>query len=566
MVDYMTDDDVVRLVEDYATDIDHESNGRMQPLSEKKLRRVRNEQNYTFSFFSNGKSTCRSEQIYHTYAMDLVHQTLSQMTQQVEYAESAQFPLFVDMDMRVSAVNIGPQLELLHRDYFTIISHCVQRFFPSRCASQASDMVMIVCGRQMVLKDVGGKKIPTFGFHLHFPHIIVTKEQALYVRQNIVATFCRHFYEREGDDENTWNDVFDRSVYKNPSSDAAPQLRMIGSFKTQHVPREQQGKRKDTLPTRPDVRYTQTVEREGKPCAVTYWPLMAIGMDGALFRPIQVLIDAGFARCPGVPQYRMPKYTFSREEMMAFHQADKNKIEAVRAIMELTLLTSIRTRKAACDDFELFEGAPQIGDSESSRRRIIKGSLEKIRGASSGFRTLSGHVGAGPYRLVQDFIRNIRDAETNEPVWPRIEVASLMISTRRKSKACIVAVRGEGSHFCYNRRNPRSGRPGLDHSSNHIYFWLTEEYISQRCHCDKDNGCECVPTFCGERHHCRDYDSFRHTARLVNVRPGKDIVAMLTGAERKNGTNAKAKATHAPVSVVSGVGEKRKLTFEALYD
>jgi hypothetical protein len=558
----------MRLVYDYATDTDHETSGKLVPISEKKLRRVQMSKNkYTFSFFSNGKSTCSSEQIYHTYAMDLVHDTLSKLTQQVEYAEAEQFPLFVDMDMQVAPVDLGADLESLHRDYFTIVSQCVQRFYPTRCAERPQDLTMIVCGRPMVVKPVDGRPLPTFGFHLHFPHLIVTKEQALYVRQSIIATFCRHFYERAGEDENSWNDVFDRSVYKSPTSDAPPQLRMIGSFKTKSVPRDERcSERRDTLPSRPDVRYTQTVERDGKACAVTYWPMMAIGLDGSLFRPVQDLIDAGFRRCDDGSMYRTPKYAFSREEMLAFGSADKAKVEAVRAVMELTVLTSIRTRRPACGDFTLFDGAPQIGDSDDSRRRITQGIVpERVKGTSPAFKTWPGRASEGAYKLVQDFVRNIRDAETGEPVWPRIEVASLMVNTavKRKCNTCVVVVRGEGSNFCFNRVHPRTGRPGRDHSSNHIYFWLTEQYISQRCHCDKDNGCECAPDFCGNRHHCRDYDSFRYTARLVNVRPGRDILAFLESASRQH--DAKRKQRHEAKSTVPRPGEKRKLSFASLY-
>lgn len=426
----------------------------------------------THTFFAGGRAAVpfsHIERFMDYYAIDLVVQSSDNqrrlLNHLVERLQTSGFPLFVDFDLKCT-VPIE-DVEGLHRDYWRLVQQQVRRFYP-HWGSEV-DGTMIVCER-VPLYSQGVTK---YGAHLHFPYITVNSEQAFTIRESIIAAF-RNYYQERVEPENEWCDVFDGSIYGNGG------MRPIGSYKLTKCAAGDEGEVGNRK------RHTQ-LDSEGRP--VTYWPALAINSEGEPHPELQQLIDRAF---PSVDGRRSPAQTFG---LARLHQAakveDGELLEMVRSVLALVRLTQVRVAREPSKDYCVYDGAPR--PHSRVRRNPSTGRTEMTYTCSSKQIERSGQHHPVTFRRtellerVEGYLRRLARAD-GSPIWPRIQVADvrLSISTHRKvtTASLLVIVRGEGSHYCLNRAGRNPMKRGGDHSSNHIFFFLSHEppYIHQRCH------------------------------------------------------------------------------------
>lgn len=457
-----------------------------QPISEKLIRGRMAGSGHSHTFFAGGKGKIEIDacpSIQRKYAIDLlVYEDKvtqrSALNNMIEFYVPSAFPFFVDIDWKTNREI--DDIEALHLEYFKLVHQEACRFFPS---ADSKTTGMIVCGRPMVICKDTGKE--TYGYHLHFPRLIVNWEQALTIREAMVAALVRTYYERDvAAGEEPWNQVLDPCVYHRNGHG----LRLIGSFKMKTCKIHDKGAvcRKQ--------RYQ--VDTAGQP--VTYWPMLACDGDGTINEALQRVIDQTF---PVVHGQRGPARLFSPKELRVIAQ-DKNAADAVayvQRVMELVSLTSVRMLCEITPGFVVYDGAPRRvrlprRERETEDKHCTR---ETKRHKITGHRTvLSVRTAQQPVtrgreelvRLVQQHLRSLCKGN-GVPIWPRLVVSEIFRGSVRQSKSLgtnlLVAVVGEGANFCMNLASKSSSRVrGRDHNSNRIYFIVSSKppYVQQRCH------------------------------------------------------------------------------------
>lgn len=324
------------------------------------------------------------------------------------------------------------------RVFVETVHGAVAKYFggPSSAAARC-----IVCA--VMAEDGVSRKAP--GIHLMFPFAPVNEDCALWIRSGVVHTL----YNSGGlvDDED-WGTVIDISVLTTSG------LRMVGSDKCKNCP---------ACHNLPDNRpfCCGPCERRGKvPEDKIYWPAFAWPANDA-------------------------------ELQLCLAQAKANPAHAAR-------ICSTRRRKGTplCPTFSIPQGAPP----PSTKKRARPGAS-----SSSGDGVMNDDEGRAIDRafvLINDIpdmpkIKNSRQLqlETKQlnllvktvrgyhAAFADIDVKDIQewkgrSNAKNPTTSIVVKVAGFGSRFCLNK--------GADHTSQSIYFVVTQFGISQRCFSKKE--------------------------------------------------------------------------------
>jgi len=119
-------------------------------------------------------------------------------------------------------------------------------------------------------------------------------------------------------------------------------------------------------------------------------------------------------------------------------------------------------------------GLPLVYDHRG--RRVEH--LSNVREALAVERGSKAYVNGEVVKEVEDFIRNNVGVRLDgQCPYAEIEVNDIIfnVTTKGRPNSYLVCVGGFGSGYCMNKN--------ADHNSNNIYFVITKEGVSQRCHC-----------------------------------------------------------------------------------
>ena len=486
-----------------------------QSLSQHFITKKSSASDHTHLFFGGGKGSVPDGLLTAAtllYTVDLVNAATSRAVRQIECFRACEiFPMFFDMDLKVDTM--PEQVEELHMEYFRTVVRGVRRFYPE-LASTAREHDAVVCSRPRLRTEDGFK----FGYHIHFPRLLVHKEAAIQMREAVLALFHRKYYERGvGTSENSWYDVFDLSVYINNA------LRTIGSFKV-------------------DGRSRKPSQLDDNNNAATYWPSVALRGDGAVNEELQRDIDKTFEASSGGRAVKVYAYELLRERA-----DDPEVIDHVRRIASFVNMCRVRIGRdaQATPGYTVYEGAPRPGSmkkkgdltelAKEQARQERKGQAKPTE--ARGYEALPGCAETMALRrAVQAHLRQLADGG-GQPIWPCIEVDKVLRpgpsgKRKRGTDSLLVTVRGEGSSFCLNLQNRRDAtKAGSDHGSNRIYFWVSTgyPYVTQRCHCDCNTVRYRYPGIGGPIKCCNFSSSA--TGRVVyNTQPPDALASMLRAA------------------------------------
>lgn len=512
-LDKLSTESVRGALQAYTADDSHYSRTRTVPLSEVLItsKMTNDKDKISHTFFAGGKGCVQRAQIQelrHLYTLDILckDSNVSYMANQIERAIATSFPLFFDIDLLV--VQQVDDAAALHRAYCVRVTQVVKRFFPS-LELDCDTMLCIVCDRPPIVTSESSVK---YGYHLHFPHIRVSVEQALFIREAVVASFREYYRERNVEaGENSWCDVFDVSVFKGSRG-----LRSIGSFKL---------KRAAPCNGTKEMHGRTFMQLDGAGRPITYWPTMAL-RGGVTDETWQRQIDRVFpTRADGT--HREPATMLHRADMRR-RIDDSDLHEYLRDAMLLVAMTAVRAYGTLTPGFEVYVGAPRpgtflidkagaAGSAATMRKLAAKGK----RPPGSARDRLLDH---GPIHVaVQDYLRRLTDGD-GQPIWPLIQVSQLYcrINPKRQQQQLLITVEGEGRNYCLNLTDGK--KRGADHSSNRIYFWMANvpPFISQRCHSAKPPRAGHTWAACK----CANFRSCEH-GLVHGCRPPRDVLQLL---------------------------------------
>jgi len=151
------------------------------------------------------------DQFYKVYATDIV----SGYKNYIVELRTPLFKYFIDLDIFDHEYYTGKRLQKIIIAIQKVLSHFFNR------SSINSDVYVCTTPERRVKKDEL-MYIKT-GVHLIWPHVYVTQEIALFLRQFIIQYMTTKFGPRS--EHNTWDDVVDESVYNQNG------LRLLGSYK-----------------------------------------------------------------------------------------------------------------------------------------------------------------------------------------------------------------------------------------------------------------------------------------------------------------------------------------------
>jgi len=462
--------------------------GDARPLSERWMKRILPENPskdaITHTFFAGGKAYVddgKLDKLLGVYAIDILRAKTRLRAHMVERYIPTSFPFFVDVDMVVTQEQ--EDVEAMHRRYWDTVAATVQTFFPgiARCDER---FAFIICARppmhltpkERVKAGIAGSDVTAikYGYHLHWPSLIVNTDGAHMIRESIITDMWNAYSYRTGPGENSWEDVIDGSVYNNSG------LRSIGSYK---------------LKLQASV--MEHMQKVGNEC-VTYWPHLALRGDGEPHAEYTALIaETTPMRADG---FRGPRRTLTLREV--YSDPPEETVAFVRGMMALCLLTRVRANRAPTEGYKIPMGAPRPVTKKLTGRtyrelRHADGAPTLPRGLSF-YRSLQRDRDAF-MRLARDAIRRagVYDAQAGAMRcwWDEIDVADVLVKrapARNGKRAAaprevLVCVRGRGSSFCLNLEAEGSAgtRRGADHKNNHIFFFLSLDppHLVQRCHC-----------------------------------------------------------------------------------
>lgn len=356
--------------------------------------------------------------------------------------KTAVFRMFFDVDLKLNESR-RPSTN----DFFLIFRQIVidmARFFPTLPGPEKETLLKCVVASCSDARPEPG--VLKLGFHLHFPNLLVNREQALLIHASSIAAldlYAPHI----GAKEEGWRTILDSCVYEENG------LRMIGSDKITKCPECKDKKAK--------VKTCKACSFKGKVmCGRPYQVAFAMTGDG------------------------MPDH---------HHMA-----ELVNDYPKTVRATSIRSfEKCPHPQFTRYEGCPSIialrkvATKANTTYHVINTHSVDDEGMASMKKSVGG-------RLIKiaddDILRTITALlQRRNDRWRNIVVRrASYTSTERKE--IWVTVGGEGSSFCLNVKR--------DHTSNTIYFSITPEGVVQRCFSKK----ECS-NFGSERFRIVDFES-----------------------------------------------------------
>ena len=257
------------------------------------------------------------------------------------------------------------------------------------------------------------------GIHVVFPHIVVGSEQALFMREALVAALTDAFgdkYAHKG-----WSHVVDNSVYVNSG------LRMMYSCKT-------------------------------TPCKVC-----KINSS-----------DSGCGAC-----YQGRDYRDGRPYKLKFVAINGVRDNAASESMLSNIALSLQkgmiytTQNALDSTWNKFPGCPSYGDMKPSTGSgpSMPGKERVFKAENSSTRVWNAKTPVTDPHITSIISSHIRTRFGKQYSHLRI------VSVVRDVKQYFIKVDGEGSNYCLNLK------PARDHRSNRIWFCIDSDGIRVRCFC-----------------------------------------------------------------------------------
>lgn len=337
------------------------------------------------------------------------------------------FRLFVDLDCK----QIKGITEKGIQAVSTVCARTVARFFTVK----STTIVTCTTYKEDSALDASGTKIQRIktGAHLYWPSYYVTADQALIIRESLISDLSEQFGSRHEPQQNTWEDVVDKSVYGDTAAGKQGSgLRMVGNSKTA-VCKACRGKK---------------LEPRCETC-FGFGIINDMDINNNPGRPYQLMYVLG------EPSNGLIERDYDLED---FYQGSEGFYELLKA-------TKIRTElrqeqlKETCG-FAVPAGAPlYLGNlSGKSKRPRIDGVIVKKQRRIEPTDPLNASL--------EKLIR-----EAFGPLYSQVQVRQVSKST--KSTFFTITISGQNCRYCQNI--------GREHSSNNIYFVVSKEGIAQRC-------------------------------------------------------------------------------------
>lgn len=257
------------------------------------------------------------------------------------------------------------------------------------------------------------------GIHAVFPHIIVTSEEALYMREALIEALTLEYGEKYA--YKGWSQVVDNAVYVNSG------LRMIYSSKTKNC---ELCKNKNN----------------GKDCVCEK------GKDLSEGRPYELRFV----------------YMNGKIDIQTTKSFQDN---IIRLLSYATIYTS---QCKVSEGWKRFEGCPAFGDiiAAKSNGPPRLASRERFFGEEKKTtRTWRNKIQITDTTIIEIIQTQIRTRFIKQ--YANIRVRSVV----KDDKKYYVSVDGEGSNYCLNLNPPR------DHKSNRIWFSVAPDGVRIRCFC-----------------------------------------------------------------------------------
>ncbi len=391
--------------------------------------------------------------------------------------------------------------------------------------------VVMTAPPRAVLKQ--GKTGTKLGVHVLWPNVLVTKPQAMRLREMVVADLYEDF------PDGAWQEVVDVAVYRPMAS-----LRMVGAFKPVKCSvcdtEATKAAKKHEIKNRAAVAAALGVSDVSNPYAVVR-AIRAGRQNGSKEALIKAYYEAfaaysGCRQCGGrgriadaaVGVYNAIVVLDGRAEVI------EAATEAVRedpcAAVELcSVRRPAGTRPTPIvfpagaphpldrevdhvedrDDLTsegkerlLPPRAPKIPGETRANREPVYADVDRIRGLVQGWLRKGGMGRQYELINVADVYRLLR--RTKDPKYKQVDGGD--------PYSVVVIVRGYGAHTC--------AAAGREHGSNHIFFIIGEDgNVTQRCHAEACAGKACSPPI--KLHHSVYTVLFPFTAKTINVLPAE---------------------------------------------
>lgn len=385
------------------------------------------------------------------------------------------FRLFVDLDFK--------QLKgITERGIQAAASVCaktVHKFF----SVPSKTIVTSTTYKEDSTTDSAGHKVMRIktGVHLYWPKYYVTAMQALHIRESMIVDLNESFGNRCEPQQNTWEDVVDKSVYGDAAScKQGSGLRMVGNFKTAAC-KACKGRKAAAGTPKCDIcrgiGNVKDVDINGRP-GRPYMLLCVLkecsqsGPDGSGGHDAGDAADGGDGAAPDAAAKANsgPDRDTEQEDLYM----------GPGGLLQLLRDTKIRTEAQETDldalcGFALPAGAPLYIGGPSKRPRIDGVVVKNQRRIEA----------SDPLQLtVQALIREAFGALYNQ-------VQVKQVTKSGKGTYFTATITGYNCRYCQNIAR--------EHTSNNIYFVISKEGIAQRCF---DDG----PRTAEMRHGpCKDY-------------------------------------------------------------
>ena len=259
------------------------------------------------------------------------------------------------------------------------------------------------------------------GIHIIFPHIIVTQEEALYMRESLIEALTKEFttkYAPKG-----FADVVDNAVY------CTSGMRMLFSCKTE------------------DCKHCKN-KKDAESCT-----FCVKGKDLTQGRPylLKFVCNDG--------------------------HIDENITNMMRSNMiKLLNFSTIHTTQCkVSENWKLYDGCPSFGDIEVAKKNNgppkLKSKERIFNEEKATTKTWKSKLQVTDTSIHAILLKHIHTRFVKQYKTLRIR------SVVRDDKRYYISVDGEGSNYCLNFNPPR------DHKSNRIWFSAEKDGISVRCFC-----------------------------------------------------------------------------------
>jgi len=265
------------------------------------------------------------------------------------------------------------------------------------------------------------------GVHLYWPNHFVTAHQILNIRLSVLAALTEAFGLRCPPEMNSWENVFDESVYDKPNMKRGAGLRMIGSCKTESCSACNEKK----------------VGPNGQRCEKCFGSGKTDVTDtaGRVGRPYMML-------CVLNEPNEFGKVCGRNYELEKQYKND------MHLLIKHTKIRSSITPETLQNTFDMPKGSPTY-EAEAAKKKKHGTNREREI-------TLSDPINLELQRIIRESFGSL---------YSRVVV-------RKSTKAAkglhyTVSVTGSNCRFCQNINR--------EHNSNNIYFLVSKDGVFQRC-------------------------------------------------------------------------------------